>query len=441
MNTDVKKICPDCFETGFENGICGCCGYVESKAVSKILSPLPTGCILKNRYIVGRVLGKGGFGITYKSMDIEAGIICAVKEYAPLSLACRQSETYTMNAINPEKNRSYEDGVKNFIEEAEVLHSLEGISAVVQIRDCFLENGTAYFIMEYLDGSTLNQVLRFARKKLPAEAITRIISTIGLAMHAVHDRTKILHRDISPENIYILKDETVKLIDFGSAKRLQSREKEDTYVFLKPHFAPPEQYTFRFPQGSYTDVYALASTYYYALSGTLIPSAEERQKSGTAYTPLKNMAIGISDSVSDAVDRALNLDITRRTQTMLAFVTDINPGPKVLASSQVYPFLLVLRGQKAGRKYRIKFGAIIKLGRLTECDLCFDKQNEISKVHCFVYYDKVKNCFFVKDNDSTNGTLIGEKRIAANEFIMAAAGSRISLGSSQCIVELGLDKQ
>lgn len=495
MYTDVRKICPNCFKFGYDNGRCGFCSYVRNPSVYYRHRPLPAGHILLNRYIVGRVLGEGGFGITYKVLDLQSQTMLALKEYAPLDSSCRREDQITMTAVTREKERSYRDGADYFLEEAKLLRSMGEIPAVVQIKDCFLENGTAYFTMEFLDGSTLKRVLRIAKNKLPFDIVTRIISIVGLALHAVHENTKILHLDISPENIYILRDESVKLIDFGSAKRLQDEMKAADCVFLKPHFAPPEQYHASDLKGGFTDVYALASTYYYALSGILIPKALDRQQKNEGYVRLKDMGIGIDSAVSDAVDRALYLDPACRTQTMLEFVTAINPerkqGEKIrqpknnniqdvkntqiiksapedkneskniasqpemkdrgnrteerrpeksAASFAPAPFLRVRKGQNEGKKYMIKPGAVMKLGRLSDCDLCFDRHVEISKLHCTICYDGSLNQFIVQDLGSTNGTFLDGVRLGRNAVMKAPVGKLLALSSNQCVIELGMDK-
>lgn len=467
MDTDVNKICPNCFKMEFEDGQCSCCGFKNRLKTYKH-QPLPAGHILHSRYIVGRILGEGGFGTTYKVFDITCQTILAVKEYAPLDSSCRKEDRIIMTAVNKEKSRSYRDGVNNFLEEATLLRSMGEIPAVVQIKDCFLENGTAYFAMEFLDGSTLKQVLRVSGHRLSHPVVTRIISTVGLAMHAVHVKTKILHLDISPENIYILKDETVKLIDFGSAKRIHDGIKAVECVFLKPYFAPPEQYFASASKGSYTDVYALASTYYYALSGILIPKALDRKKNGESYVRLKDMGIGVDKAVSDAVDRALLLEPEKRIQTMLEFVTAINPERKQVEGNSVtnkmtnkeaerekqcvskqeirpeppelLPFLEVKKGQNTGRICKILPDVVLKLGRLSECDLCFDRHSEISKIHCTIYYDSATNQFVIRDMGSTNGTFLNGVRVEKKLAVNAKAGTMLALASDKCVVELGCGK-
>lgn len=514
MDTDVRKICPNCFKMGDGNGRCGFCLFLRNVPENYRHQPLPAGTILLNRYIVGRVLGEGGFGITYKVLDLQSQTVLAMKEYAPLDAACRKEDRISMTAVTREKERSYRDGVNYFLEEATLLRSMGEIPAVVRIKDCFLENGTAYFIMEFLDGSTFKRVLKVAGNKLPFPIVTRIISIVGMALHTVHEKTKILHLDISPENIYILKDESVKLIDFGSAKRLQGGIKSVDCVFLKPHFAPPEQYHASAVKGSFSDVYATAATYYYALSGILIPKALDRQQKNEDYVRLKDMGLGIDSAVSDAVDRALMLEPAKRTQTMLEFVGAINPvinpvsrpvskpedrpagnpigkpdgnpvsrpagNPvskpekqpvsnqgnnslcklsgkqeekssrripvmnglmiKEPASSSALPYLKVNKGQNEGKKYLIKPGAVMKLGRLSECDLCFDRHAEISKLHCTIYYDGSLNQFIIQDLGSTNGTFLNGVRLGKNTVTKAEAGKLLVLSSNQCVIELGIDK-
>lgn len=434
------NICPNCFDTAYDHGECLKCGYrqIYDQSTSR---GLPWGAILNNRYIIGKVLGEGGFGITYKACDLKGGGICAIKEYAPAGMSCRQEDGITLGLATQREAACYEKGLKRFIEEAQILHRLGDIPSVVRVLECFRENQTAYFAMEYLDGANLNQIVRAARYQLPFEEVTNIIIQVGRAMDRIHKEARIFHRDISPENIYITKDKQVKLIDFGSAKETELPKDQEYSVVLKLKFAPPEQHSSRMKQGTYTDVYALAGTYYYTLTGLNLPTAVDRL-SGETYVPLKQMNMGIPDYVSDAVDRALELNYQKRTQTMEEFVNEITANrpqaPICVKQSKILPYLEVVSGRMIGTRWNLPAGVELRIGRSRkENHITIQGHQEISKIHCYVYYDEPKDIFYVKDV-SRNGTFVNGQRLERNQVYPVKPSSNIALSSAACVVKLGV---
>lgn len=325
MEQNYANICPNCFDGNYHNGVCRQCGYQARFASHNSGRGLSEGTIVKARYIIGKILGEGGFGITYKAFDMTSRRICAVKEYAPNGMSRRAMDGRHLELLSSNAEGPYLAGLRRFLEESQILSKLGQIPSVVNITDCFKENSTAYFVMEYLDGADLGQIVRTSKSRLPVGEVTNIILQVAMSMDVIHTKTKIIHRDISPDNIYITKNKQVKLIDFGSAKQTVTGAQEGFSVVVKLKLSPPEQYSQDMVQGSFTDVYSLAATYYYALSGTNLPTAPDRLM-GANYVPLKQLNLGIPDSVSDAVDRALILNVDQRTQTMQEFIQGIAPA-------------------------------------------------------------------------------------------------------------------
>ena len=277
---------------------------------------------LKNgRYQVKTVLGTGGFGVTYLCMDIYKNRLCAVKEYLPDSIAVRDRSTQDIQP-DPERKEEYLHGKKRFCEEAQLLLKMQKLPYISEILDLFEENNTAYYVMEYLDGKNAKQLLREYGGKLPFQMALRIAERSAIVLENVHRSAGIFHRDISPENIMVMSDESVRIIDFGSAKHLERSMAEQFSVILKPGFAPPEQYSSTLRQGSFTDVYSLASTFYYLASGKRVPSAPSRL-AGETYRPLCELVPECTKTVSEAVDHALILDQNKRTQTMTEFIREL----------------------------------------------------------------------------------------------------------------------
>ena len=389
------------------------------------------------KYQVEKILGAGGFGITYRCSDTQSGRVCAVKEYMPEAIASRDPETGRI-VPEPDRQAAFLHGKKRFLEEAQILIRMSAIPGVVHVEDVFEENDTAYYVMEYLDGRTLKQVMRALGGKLPWAAAVEAVARAGLALEEIHMRAGIFHRDISPENIYVTRDGQVKLIDFGNAKELTRQKDQEYSVVLKPSFAPPEQHSSRMQQGSYTDVYSLAGTYYFALTGIRLPSAVERL-TGETYIPLKQMNLGIPEAVSDVVDQALVLDCRRRTQTMREFVEGILKsermaavkGPEPPAQS---PYLEILAGEMRGAVWQIPSNVEIKVGRsAARCDIAIAGHSDVSKEHLKIYYDGQKGLFYIRDM-SRFGTYINGIRLEQGTVFSARPPVNIALASQACVL-------
>ena len=276
----------------------------------------------KGRYQVITRIGTGGFGITYLCVDLKADRLCAVKEYLPGCIVFRDPVTKT---VIPRKGweREYLHGLKRFWEEATLLRCLESLPSMVKILDLFEEHRTAYYVMEYINGKTARELMLEAGGKLAFEKALDITLQSAAILGMVHRQAGILHRDVGPDNIMVLHDGTVRIIDFGNARQLPRQGENPFYtVVLKPGFAPPEQYSGTGRQGSYTDVYALAGTFYFLCSGKRVPSVPARL-SGTQVLPLNRQVPECSQRVSDAVDGGLVIDYRKRTQTMEAFAMQL----------------------------------------------------------------------------------------------------------------------
>lgn len=461
-------LCPNCFEAGYENGSCSRCGYKAAYSEKYSQRSLTAGTMLKQRYYIGRVLGEGGFGITYKVFDTKKNKVCAVKEYAPNGLCFRAADGCRLELTSQESEMPYMSGLRRFLEESRILSRLEQIPSVVDITDTFQENNTAYFVMEYLNGADLRQIVKASKHRIPVEQITDVILQVAVSMDVIHTKTKIIHRDISPENIYITKDGKVKLIDFGSAKRTENGMEKGLSVVLKPKFAPPEQFSSEMAQGSFTDVYSLAGTYYYALTGVNVPSAPDRL-AGKEYVPLKQMNLGVPEGISDAVDHALLLNVNQRTPTMQRFIAEIasskkpqgkpalpktlpvpakqaKPGTKAVPKkpepsqkiSVEFPYVAVVVGAEAGKNWIIPPNQPMIFGRsMTEAHLRVQYPENISRIHCRITYLSDRKKFCIRDL-SANGVFFKGKRLQRNVDYQVKPPARFALSGSSCVIEVGV---
>ena len=232
---------------------------------------LPPGTVLQGRYQLGKALGAGGFGITYLAWDTVLDRRVAVKEYYPVSLVWREAPP-RLDVKCASQNETHYQKLKNgFLQEARTLSHMGNIPGVVQVYDFFEGHNTAYLVMEYLEGETLTQLVK-RRGPLSMEALLRLLKPVFEALEAVHN-AGMIHRDISPDNLMILKNGAAKVMDFGAAREMDG-ERTMT-VILRYDYAPLEQYTGH-DQGPWTDVYALCATIYYCLTGQAPPLSLER---------------------------------------------------------------------------------------------------------------------------------------------------------------------
>lgn len=244
---------------------------MQQQAVTEVC--LPAGTTVRgprHSFVLQQVLGKGGFGITYKGFELASGREVAVKEYFPNRCQpCRMPD----GSIVPlsQYQQAYACGKKSFLNEAAMLRALDDIPSVVRILDFFAANGTAYMVMEYLNGTTLRQMVE-RNGPIAIQALRSPLITLIRDISAIHERG-VLHRDIAPDNIMWMPDGTLKLMDFGCARAME--DGRSMTVQLKPGFAPLEQYQTR-GQGDYTDLYALCATIYYSITGLVPAAAPER---------------------------------------------------------------------------------------------------------------------------------------------------------------------
>ncbi len=260
-----KQFCENCFEP-ITGDVCPACGYDPADSAHDPLTLAP-GSILMNRYVVGRVIGKGGFGITYLAYDALTRKKIALKEYFPYGLAQRTSESIEVSVTSDDNVETFKLGAEKFYNEAKLVSRFNGNPNIVGVYDCFYENDTVYMAMEYLRGSTLKDHIR-EHGILSAPQALFVADSITNALVVAHSAS-VLHRDISPDNVMLCDNGDIKLIDFGAARQLVAERSQAFSVILKPGFAPPEQYSKKGNQGSWTDVYSLGATLYFMLTGDI----------------------------------------------------------------------------------------------------------------------------------------------------------------------------
>lgn len=312
---DLERVCYGCFQEKPEGSpICPYCGF-NAEEEQPFLA-LPLGTVLRGRYLVGRVLGVGGFGITYLGYDLVLEIKVAVKEYMPSGLAMRHADRYRV-VLTGRRKEDYENGLSRFLEEARILAKLQGTPNIVSVQDHFTENNTAYFVMEYVDGMSLKAYLASQGGKIPYPQALTILQPIMEALLRVHG-LGLTHRDISPDNISITSTGESKLLDFGAA-RFSSGDEQSVSVILKHGFAPEEQYSSHGSQGPWTDVYAMGATLYRCVTGELPPDSIARAHRDTLKKP-SEWGVTLPAHVEAAILKAMAVKVEDRFPSMEAFL-------------------------------------------------------------------------------------------------------------------------
>lgn len=316
----MKTRCMGCmeeFDEAFD--ICPYCGYMRGTPAQEAYHITP-GTMLHERYIIGRVLGFGGFGITYLGYDTRLNMKVAIKEYMPSEFSTRMPTQTVVTVYSGEKEEQFQAGLKNIVEEAKRLAKFQNEPDIVHVFDCFKDNNTAYIIMEYLEGETLKDRLE-REGKMSLEEAMPIVLTMLTALEKVH-KEGILHRDVAPDNIYLLKDGSVKLCDFGASRYATTKYSKSLSVIIKAGYAPEEQYRSRSDQGPWTDVYAMAATFYKMLTGITPDDAMERRAKDLVKRPSK-LGVQIPRSVETAIMNAMNVKVCDRTQSAEEFQKEL----------------------------------------------------------------------------------------------------------------------
>lgn len=315
-----KMLCEYCLQE-CETDTCSHCGN------SSTIDHTPTGClppktILKERYLIGKVLGRGGFGITYLAFDMLEECRVAIKEYFPDNLVFRQpGDIQVQSYTSAGQAESFRSGSEKFYTEAQTMARFNGHPNIVNVQRFFYENQTAYYVMEYLDGIDLKKYLDRHGKKLSFEETLKLLLPVMEAMTLVHS-ANILHRDISPDNIFVLNDGTVKLLDFGSARQVLAEQSKSLSVILKVGFAPVEQYQSHGKQGPWTDIYALAATMYYCLTGEIPVAAMDRVEEDH-LKKISELCPEIGRKADKVFAKALAVRAVNRYQSMMDFREDL----------------------------------------------------------------------------------------------------------------------
>lgn len=420
---------------------------------------LQPGTLIHNRYRVEKVLGAGGFGVTYMVTDTRENCIAAMKEYMPLDIAYRPTGSKEVRPLTSENKPFYEKFRKQFLDEAQTIYEFDGHPNIIQVRHLFYENNTAYYVMEFVTGMDLGKHLKSQGGKLPWPALKPIFAQVVSALKRVHERGKI-HCDISPDNIFILNNGQVKLLDFGAARSTLRGEVETSVIVAKPAYAPYEQMK-GVNMGPWTDVYALAATIYFAMTGTLPPKSEERIVKDSTIWP-SQMGIAIPTAAwENALCRAMAMRREDRYQTVVEFwggltagdptypvypsrpvekptpsrpvppaqdVTELTQNKRENVSAPVL-FLEGTQGVMAGRRIPVQREWILGVDA-SRCNLVMPQGTPgVSRRHLRIW--PVNGCIHVMDLGSTYGTWLNGKKMTPGLVYSMPQGSVLFMGNNE----------
>lgn len=308
------KLCFGCFEPVNDEPRCPHCGYKQQSPYSP--SYIAPGTILKEKYMVGKLISHNGEGATYLAYDTVISCKVILKEYMPDVLCSRNTETQSV-VVNPGSNVQYKSLMEEFTELNKKLAKLRTIDHIQQVLDLFCENNTTYVVFEYIEGQNLMQYLKENGGSLSWKAVQKLFPPLFTSLSQLHN-AGIVHRGISPNTIYVTSKGGLKLTDFCIASA-RTNNAELTPELFKG-YAAPEQYSPSVWQGTWTDVYGISSVLYRILTGCMPTEASLRSESDD-LTPPSSLNCDIPDNVSEAIINGMKVAGDERIQSINDFVT------------------------------------------------------------------------------------------------------------------------
>lgn len=441
------NVCTVCWQGSYINGTCSHCRHQQTKSEDRRPDALALMDTINGRYVVGEVLGKGGYGITYSAWDNAENRRVALKELFPNKSVYRGSNRRSVEVMAG--HAEYFSAVKRkFEEEANLLRLLADDCSVVRVYDLFHSNNTVYYAMEFLEGCDLN-AYRKQHGLLSWNFLVPIVKELLTTLKILHNQN-LIHRDISPDNIFLTKHNQVRLIDFGSARTYQG--KSNFTVLVKAGFAPWEQTVSDGMQGPWTDIYALSVTIYLLLSGKLPPRAEDRM-AGKQVEPLAKLCPELPGNVVKAIEKGMSVKRQDRFQDAQSYMQalfgqpSVTTGPGTVQPGTYGPvstppavtpiprgehvyWLYGINGVYAGRRKRLTPNREVTFGRRSTNEITFpDNTVGVSRNQCVLLVNSAGE-LLARDAGSSYGTFLNNKRLGP-EWVKVMPGSRLRFGNEQ----------
>lgn len=384
VKMDINKICPHCLKQIDEESICPYCKK-ERNEMPEGSSYLRPFTILQGKYLLGDVLGEGGFKITYKAMEIDSQMPVAISEFYPDKFVTREEGVSSLIKVN--KNADVETvklWKKNFLKEARLLLTLAKLPTVASVKDYFCENNTVYMVRDYLEGEYLKNIIKSRGGRIPAEELLRTMEPVIKDLCKVHE-LGFIHGNISPDNMMILKSGNVKVLNFDMAIKVFEDNKS---IFIMPGYTPEEQYRTKGKIGPWSDVYAICATMYKCITGITPMESMERLRDDKMMWP-GEMGIFIDSGFETVLKKGMAILAENRIQDMRQLYDAIYSGNihKEYQYSEK-----TLEPEKISKKYKTPElkkclkGHYYDSGEYKKCPYCDKKpkRRKCSKGH---YYD------------------------------------------------------
>ena len=328
----MSEYCPSCMAENADGAekcsICGGDMHAQNRQ-----HQLPVMTILEGRYLIGKVLGEGGFGITYIGLDLRLEERVAIKEFYPTGSVTRYAKhSEAVEATSAEGEILLEREREKFLNEARTMSRFSGESSIVHVKDFFYANSTAYIVMEFIDGETMQQRLKENGPENDFNKLLDMLRPVIKDLDDVH-RAGFIHRDISPSNLMVDKSGSVKLLDFGTAREVNEDGEKSLSIVLKPGFAPEEQYRRRGQQGPWTDVYALCATIYKLCTG-VTPEVSVDRLAVDSLEPPSKFGVKINPQQEAVLARGLAVRREDRIQSAAELLEDLDKAAAGIAAAQ-----------------------------------------------------------------------------------------------------------
>lgn len=417
------KPCMRCFAGKYVDGKCIRCGHSEQLDRQTGGLMLPVGTMLHGRYYIGVPIGQGGFGITYAAWDAQTKNRVVVKELFPRGEVSRGEDGSSVKVLKGHE-AMFRKLFDCFTKEANNLIQLKSQEGVVNIYHAFEQNNTGYYVMEYLEGEDLKHRMA-AVKTVSWDEMQAMLRILLPALDALHGKG-LIHRDISPDNIFLANDGKVWLIDFGSVRSFEGSGKMTRLA--KQSFSPWEQISSQGKQGPWTDIYSLCVTVYYALTGELPPSASARRMGSSEVQLLNQRCSGVPEHAAAAIAKGMEVQPEHRFQTVEEMVQALFPGenlvsrelkqtapPKTVPSEKRrepaaphkgYLRINCIQGVFHGQKWELHVGETLRVGRLPNLDVVYPVDTMgVSRQQC-TFRAVSEHQIMVRDEKSSYGTYL-----------------------------------
>lgn len=309
----AAEVCSTCFTAAVEHAQCRGCGSGQAEP-GRDRRALPVGAVVGGRFLVGKVLGAGGFGITYLAQDLRLRRRVALKEFFPSGMVSRTGEDFTVQCHADTDEPLFLRALERFLNEGQFLAKFDHPN-IVKVLDLLQAHGTAYMAMEYHEGRTLRALLDEGGP-LPEPHALQVLGFVCDALRNTH-RAQVVHRDVKPDNVYLAQQGRTLLLDFGGAKQLSANTERSKDALFSNGYAAPEQYHGEAGQaGPWTDVYGCAATLFKVLTGRTPPYALGRFSHDE---PLDWSDVEVSPVVRGVVAKAMRLPPGERFQSIEEF--------------------------------------------------------------------------------------------------------------------------